>query len=259
LQQGSERVVALARHEKEMFELEALIGPHPNFRPFIGDVRDPQRLEMAMYNVDTVIHAAAMKRIEQCERDPIEAVKNNVDGSISTIISALRSGVTRCVLLSTDKAIAPVNLYGATKLCAERAFIAANNITGGRCAYSVARYGNIAGSRGSVIPIWRQRVRSGLPITITDPDATRYFMRIVDAVELVTGLVATMKGGETAIPVLRAYRLGDLATALGVTNRQIVGLPKWEKRHETMDGITDSSDADRMSITELRQELENLP
>jgi UDP-N-acetylglucosamine 4,6-dehydratase len=258
LRQNSERVVALARHEKEMHDLEQLVGGHPNFRAYLGDVRDPDRLEMAMQDIDTVIHGAALKRIEQCERDPIEAIKTNVSGSVNVITAALRTHVNRAVLLSTDKASGPINLYGATKLCAERAFIAANNLAAGRCKFSVARYGNIAGSRGSVIPIWREKIAAGLPITVRGPDCTRYFMHIHESVELVLQLVVNMKGGEIALPKLRAYRLGDLAIAMGAKAIEVVELPAYEKPHETLDGITDSSMVERMSIDELEMELSKL-
>lgn len=261
---GSERVVALARHEKEMFELENLVGKHPNFRPFIGDVRDAERLEMAFQGIDTVIHAAALKRIEQCERDPIEAVRTNVGGTINTVIAAMRAGVGRCVLLSTDKAVAPVNLYGATKLTAERVFVAANHIVGGRCKFAIARYGNIFGSRGSVIPVWREQLKRGERITVTAPDATRYFMTINNAVDLVLTLVESMQGGEIALPNLCGYRLGDLAEAFLADSpherfrMRVTHLPSYEKLHETLDGQTDSSQNGLLTIAELREEIAKL-
>jgi UDP-N-acetylglucosamine 4,6-dehydratase/5-epimerase len=258
---GATRVVIYARHEKEMFDAEMTLSPADTLgalRPIIGDVRDLDRLEMAMRDVDIVVHAAALKRIEQCERDPLEAVATNVVGSANVVKAALRTHVQKAVLLSTDKAVHPVNLYGATKLTAERLFLAANNLSGGRCSFSVARYGNIWGSRGSVVHVWRERIAAGKRATITHPDATRYFMRRDEAVKLVNDLITMMRGGETALPVLPAYALCDLAEAMGITAWDGTGLPQWEKPHETLDGVTDSSAARRMSVTELRAALREI-
>jgi UDP-N-acetylglucosamine 4,6-dehydratase/5-epimerase len=255
---GAERAVALGRHEAEMAQLESLLGHHSALRCFLGDVRDAGRLEMAMHNVDTVVHAAALKRIEQCERDPIEAVKTNIGGTTNVVDAALRAGVSKVVLLSTDKAVDPINLYGATKLTAERLILAANNISGGRCAFSVARYGNIWGSRGSVVHQWRRQIAEGNPIIVTDRNATRYFMLPIHAVHLVTGLIRRMKGGEIELPKLRAYQLNDLIVAMRPVAVKLSGLPNWEKLHETMDGFTDSGQAERMTVEELLKALEDV-
>jgi len=261
LKDGAERAVALSRHEVEMAALQARLGHHVGFRRYLGDVRDADRLEMAFQGCETVVHAAALKRIEQCELDPIEAVETNVNGSKNVINAALRAGVSRCILLSTDKAVNPVNLYGATKLTAERLFVAANNIAGGRCKFCVARYGNIWGSRGSVVHQWRAALASGLPVKLTDGEATRYFMRPVEAVDLVLGLITNGSPGEIRIPELRAYRLGDLVLAASVPFKRIerTGLPPHEKMHETLDGWTDSSEAERMTVDDLIRELDALP
>lgn len=261
LETGADRVVLLARHEAEMAAAEAELAKYSSkLRPFIGDVRDRDRLEMAFRGCEVVIHAAALKRIEQCERDPIEAVKTNVLGTKNVIEAALQCELRQCILLSTDKAVAPVNLYGATKLAAERLWIAANNLAAGRCTFAVARYGNIFASRGSVVPRWRQLVAENRPLRISDPRSTRYFMRIADAVALVEGLLTHRIPGEIKIPSLAAYQLSDLAEAIAGRDYPTieVGMPEWEKLHETMDGITDSSQARRMTVDELRYEVMRL-
>lgn len=251
----AKRVVAYARHEKEMHEWEKELGSPPNARFYLGDVRDLGRLEMALEGIDTIIHTAALKRIEQCERDPFECKRTNIDGTENVIRAALRSGVTRAILLSTDKAVAPVNVYGASKQMAEALFLAANNISGGKCAFGVVRYGNIWGSRGSVVPTWIDDLALGKTIKITDPECTRFYMTLNQAVDLVLDTLATMKGGELVIPSLPAYRLGDLALAMGVKAMKVTGLNGYEKRHETM-GTVSSDNVRRMTMDELREALE---
>jgi FlaA1/EpsC-like NDP-sugar epimerase len=274
---GASRAVAYARHEVEIAAMNAEFGKFPAYRGFVGDVRDLDRLEMAMRGIDVVVHAAALKRIEICEADPIEAIATNIGGTVNTIKAALRSKVKKAVLLSTDKAVSPVNLYGSTKLAAERLFLAANNISGGACKFSVVRYGNIWGSRGSVIHQWRA-AKSQEDAFITDPEATRYFMTIDDAVNLVLDTVADIPliNGPSSILLtttgidvngivvprqLKAYRLADLAFVFWGTlgwDMKKIDLPLWEKRHETLDGITDSSQAPRMTTAELKAAIRGI-
>jgi UDP-N-acetylglucosamine 4,6-dehydratase len=256
----SERLCIFSRGEHAQADLRAELGNDERLRFFIGDVRDASRLRRAMEGCDLVVHAAALKRIEVCEYDPIEVVKTNVGGAVNVIEAATDAGVRKVVALSTDKACEARNAYGASKLLAEKLFLAAN---AGRGAsgprFAVTRYGNIAGSAGSVIPKWRAMIASGAKtVPATDPDATRYWMAIGEAVDLVLRTAATMKGGDLAIPDwLPAYRLGDLAEAMGV-KMQVIGLPPFEKRHESMrEGLT-SDTAPRLSIDELRERLAKL-
>jgi FlaA1/EpsC-like NDP-sugar epimerase len=192
----------------------------PRLRFFVGDVRDVTRLRRAMDGVDLVVHAAALKRVEVGEYDASEMCKTNVIGAMNVIEAAADAGVRKVVALSTDKACEPVNCYGATKLAAEKLFLAANNSRGANGPiFAVCRYGNVSGSTGSVIPTWRRALEQGRLVQLTHLDATRFWMTREQAVQLVLDTAETMVGGELAIPDLPAYRLGDLAEALGVTTR----------------------------------------
>lgn len=225
-------------------------------RWMIGDVRDRDRLRRAMHGCDVVVHAAALKRIEVGAYDPIEMVRTNIDGAINVIEAAQDAGVERVVALSTDKAYQPVSPYGQSKALAEALFLAANNAVGAHGPkFAVVRYGNVWWSNGSVGPKWASLIRGGQDVVeVTDPDCTRFFMRIEEAVELVVHTINTMQGGEVNIPDLPAYRLGDLAKAFLVDQR-IVGLPAWEKQHESMGPAHCSADAPRMSVEDLRREI----
>lgn len=218
----------------------------------IGDVRDLGRLRRAMEGCEVVVHCAALKRIEVGEYDPGEMVETNVVGSRNVVEGAIDVGVRRVVLISSDKAVGPVNCYGATKLVAEKLFRAAGVLSGDRVSACVVRYGNVAGSTGSVIPLWRG---GGGEAKVTDPECTRYWLEVGEAVELVVRAV----GGEEGliVPRLRAFRLGDLAVAMGVRAR-VVGLPDGEKLHETLDGASYSNSAPRMSVEELREAVARL-
>lgn len=218
--------------------------PAIHLRWFIGDVRDRERLRRAMDGVDTVIHAAALKRVEVGEYNPSEMVRTNVLGAINVIEAAQDSDVSRVVAISTDKACAPLNAYGATKLTAEKLMLAANNTSGaGGPMFSVCRYGNVAGSTGSVIPTWRAQqklveetfpmVAQKIQVPVTDPTCTRFWMTIEEAVDVVLWTVKNMQGGELVVPLLSAYRLGDLAEAMGL-EPHITGLGQGEKKDEMM-------------------------
>jgi len=197
---------------------------------------------MAMRGIDTVVHAAALKIVPKCEYDPIEAVRTNVGGAENVIRAAIAAGVSKVIGLSTDKAVAPVNLYGATKLTAERLFIAANHLSGSpgnrnATRFSVVRYGNVAGSRGSVIPLFKRLVAAGAPLPITHPEMTRFWIEIEHAVEFVIQCLSTMMGGEVFIPRMPSFRVVDLADEVDPTssvNWPIVGIRPGEKIHETL-------------------------
>ena len=224
-------------------------------RWMIGDIRDRDRLRRAMEGVDVVIHAAALKRIEVGHYDPGEMIKTNVDGTRNVIEAALDAGVSRVVGLSTDKAWRPVSPYGQSKALAESLILAANRQYGTRTKYACTRYGNIAGSAGSVIPAWRSLIAAGArEVPVTDPEATRFWMKIDEAVQLVDAAVELMPDNLLIPEGLPAYRVGDLAEAMGVGMR-ITGLPAWEKLHEGLrDGLT-SDQARRMSVAELKAGL----
>lgn len=234
-------------------------------RYFIGDVRDRDRLKRAMQGIDLVVHAAALKRIEVGHYDPIEMVKTNVNGSINVIEAAQDANVPRVVYLSTDKAYQPISAYGASKCLSESLFLAANNITGGKTRFAVTRYGNVAGSTGSVIPVWRSLLDTPRvlhydvavrQVPVTDPDCTRFYMTMRQATDLVWDTAQTMPN-TVAIPDLPAYRLGDLADAMGA-DMLVTGLPAWEKKHESMGPGQSSEHARRMTVDELREAIAEL-
>ena len=252
LESSVDRICIYSRGEHRQAEMRTELGDHAKLRWFIGDIRDRERLRLAMRGCDAVVHAAALKRIEVGLYNPDEMVQTNILGALNVIRVAHDEGVRRVLALSTDKAVAPVSMYGISKAAAECLFRAANNPT---TKYAIVRYGNIAGSQGSVIPIWRRAIAEGRRIRITDSDCTRYWMRIEEAVDLVWNTLRYMAGGEVMIPTLPAYRLGDLAVAMGVMHADHIGLPDHEKMHETMDGIGSSNTARRMSVPELKEAL----
>ena len=232
------RIFSRGEHAQESMARElASLDPAGNrIRYLVGDIRDANRLAMALRGVDTVIHAAAMKVVPKCEYDPFEAVKTNILGAQNVIEAALSAGVGKVVALSTDKCVSPANLYGATKLCAEKLFTAADVYAGGRdTRFSVVRYGNIAGSQGSVIPLWRSLLAGSNRkiVPVTSPFCTRYYMTLDEAVQLVFWTLSNMRGGETVIPEMAAYQLSDLAEAMEA-KQEIVGLRPGEKLHEAI-------------------------
>ncbi len=202
----------------------------------IGDVRDSERLQMAMSGVDICIHAAAMKRIEKCERDPNEAKKTNVDGTINVATAALVQGVTNCILISTDKAAYPVNTYGKTKALAEslwnqhNVYRGANKVT----KFSVVRYGNVVGSRGSMLPVFQEQAKTGI-LKVTSAEMTRYLITLKQAVDLVHAAIELQQGGEIFLPQLKSVNIYDLATTVVPNMRvEFVGLRAGEKMHEVL-------------------------
>jgi UDP-N-acetylglucosamine 4,6-dehydratase/5-epimerase len=238
-----DRLVIYSRDEQKQFEMgqEYPLSEYPMIRFFIGDVRDYNRLKRALNGVDYVIHAAAMKHVHIAEYNPDECVKTNIGGAENLVRACLSNGVKKVVALSTDKAAAPVNLYGATKLVSDKLFIAANNIRGSKpITFSVVRYGNVMGSNGSVIPFFIKKRKEGV-LPITNPDMTRFTITLEDGVNMVLHALEHAWGGELFVPKIPSYRIMDIAEAIGPDcEKKIIGLRPGEKIHEEM--IT-SSDA----------------
>lgn len=250
------RIAIYSRSEHRQAEMmRELADTSGRLRFFIGDVRDRDRLRRAMEGIETVIHAAALKRIEVGAYNPLEVKKTNIDGAANVIEAAIDAKVSRVVALSTDKAFQPVSPYGTSKAFAESLFLAANNTRGWNGPiFSVCRYGNIWASTGSVVPTWRKIIEVYPIVPVTDPECTRFFMTMAQAVELVFQTALHMVGGEIEIPELPAYRLGDLAEAMGA-KMEIKGLPAFEKLHESMGSGNSSDKARRMTVDELRAAL----
>jgi UDP-N-acetylglucosamine 4,6-dehydratase/5-epimerase len=238
-----ERVVVLSRDELKQFEMQQAFPPseHPALRYFIGDVRDESRLRRALEGVEVVVHAAALKQVPAAEYNPFECIKTNIFGAQNLIEACLDAGVQRVVALSTDKAAAPINLYGATKLCSDKLFTAANNVRGARdIRFSVVRYGNVMGSRGSVIPFFLTKRASGV-LPITHPEMTRFNITLQEGVDMVLWALENGVGGEIFVPKIPSYRVLDLATAIAPEcDTAIVGIRPGEKIHEEMITASDS-------------------
>jgi len=251
-----DRICVYSRGEHVQAAMRQKLNDDPRIRWFIGDVRDRDRLRRAMAGVEAVVHAAALKRIEVGAYNPSEMVRTNVEGTINVIEASRDAGVTRVVGLSSDKAFQPCSPYGYSKALAESLMLSAND--GHGPMFACTRYGNIAGSEGSVIPKWRAMIAVGKKaVPVTDPDCTRFWMEIDQAVGLVVRTLEAMKGGELNIPELPAYRLADLAEAMGV-KMTLTGLPDFEKKHESMCEGNCSKDARRMTVAELREALANV-
>ena len=237
------KFIVYSRDELKQFEMqqEFPVDLYSSLRYFIGDVRDLPRLRMAMEGVDIVVHTAALKQVPATEYNPFEAVKTNIIGGQNVIDAAISSGVKRVIALSTDKACAPINLYGATKLASDKLFIAANNYRGPRdIRFSVVRYGNVMGSRGSVIPLFMQKRETGI-LPITDGRMTRFSITLQESVNFVLRCLDKMWGGELFIPKIPSYRLTDLAKAIAPeVKHEIVGMRPGEKLHEEMITETDA-------------------
>ena len=237
------RLIILSRDEQKQFQMaqEFPEKKFPQIRYFIGDVRDFNRLKRAFQEVDFVIHAAAMKHVHIAEYNPEECIKTNVDGAQNVINAALETGVQKVVALSTDKACAPINLYGATKLTSDKLFIAANNIKGNNpIRFSVVRYGNVMGSNGSVIPFFLKKRKEGI-LPITDPNMTRFNISLQGGVDMVMFALENALGGELYVPKIPSYKLIDVAQAIGPQcDKKIVGIRPGEKIHEEMITASDS-------------------
>ncbi len=224
-----------SRDELKQYNLQLAFGGDERLRPLIGDVRDVERLRLAMRGVDVVIHAAALKQVPVCEYNPFEAVKTNINGAENVVAAAIANDVPRTLALSTDKAVNPVNLYGATKLAAEKIFTQGNAYAGGSPArFATMRYGNVVGSRGSVIPLFKAQAREG-ELTITDEAMTRFWITLEQAVEFVISCLDLMRGGEVFVPRIPSMRVCDIADALAPdATRRIIGIRPGEKVHEVL-------------------------
>jgi UDP-N-acetylglucosamine 4,6-dehydratase len=236
------RIAIFSRDEMKQHEFRNEIGDDSRLRWFIGDIRDLERLKRAMHGVDYVIHTAALKQVDTGEYNPMEFIKTNVLGSQNVIDACIDSGIKRVVALSTDKASSPINLYGATKLTADKLFVAANNYSHSYgTIFSVVRYGNVMGSRGSVIPFWKQLAQDGLPLPITDLRMTRFWISIDQAVHFVLDSLEMMSGGELYVPRIPSMRITDLAMAVAPGAKlQEIGMRPGEKLHEEMISADDS-------------------
>lgn len=241
-QYSPRRVIIYSRDELKQFEMQQVFNQRC-MRYFIGDVRDAQRLDMAMQDVDYVVHAAALKQVPAAEYNPMECIKTNINGAENVIQAALNNGIKKVIALSTDKAANPINLYGATKLCSDKLFVAANNIAGSKpTLFSVVRYGNVVGSRGSVVPFFDKLIKSGAKtLPITHHDMTRFWITLEQGVEFVLQNFMRMKGGEIFIPKIPSVRIADLASSMAPhLPQEIVGIRPGEKLHEVMCPADDS-------------------
>ncbi len=237
------RIVIYSRDELKQYEMAQTFSEtkYRQLRYFIGDVRDLRRLSRAMEDIDVVIHAAALKQVPAAEYNPFEAIKTNIMGAQNVIETSIDNGVKQVVALSTDKAAAPINLYGATKLCSDKLFVSANNFKGRRdIKFSVVRYGNVMGSRGSVIPFFMKKKSEGT-IPITDDRMTRFNITLEEGVELVMMALEKMWGGEIFIPKIPSYRIVDVAEAIAPEcAKKVIGIRPGEKLHEEMITVTDA-------------------
>jgi UDP-N-acetylglucosamine 4,6-dehydratase/5-epimerase len=233
------RLIVFSRDELKQYDMaqEFQLAQHSCLRYFIGDVRDAGRLEMALRDVDYVIHAAALKQVPTAEYNPFECINTNVHGAENIVRMVLRSDVKKVIALSTDKAASPINLYGASKLASDKIFVAANNLSGSkRMQFSVVRYGNVIASRGSVVPLFEKLIRAGAPdLPITDARMTRFVISLQQGVDFVLSALDRMRGGEIFVPMIPSFRIVDLARAMAPEMpHRIVGIRPGEKLHELM-------------------------
>jgi UDP-N-acetylglucosamine 4,6-dehydratase len=237
------RLIILSRDEYKQYLMQQRFAPtkYKCLRYFIGDIRDLSRLEFAFKDVDIIFHAAALKQVPTLEYNPMEAIKTNINGSENIIKASIKCNVKRVIALSTDKSVNPVNLYGATKMCSERLFVAANNFSGSNgTIFSVIRYGNVLGSRGSVLPLLLKQKSSGT-LTITDPKMTRFTLTLKDSTYFVLNCLSYMIGGEIFIPRIPSYSIIQLANLIDSTcNKKIIGIRPGEKINECLIGFGES-------------------
>jgi UDP-N-acetylglucosamine 4,6-dehydratase/5-epimerase len=229
------KIIIFSRDELKQHEMRVHGYDHPSLRYFIGDVRDRERLVRAMHGVDILIHAAALKQVPACEYNPMEAIKTNIMGTANVVEAALDAGVKKVMTISTDKAVNPVNLYGATKLAAEKLTVQSNNYAAGKATrYSCVRYGNVVGSRGSVVPLFLKQRSTGT-VTITDERMTRFWLSLEQGVRFVMNCIEQMEGGEVFVPKIPSTKIVDLANAI-VPNAKmnIIGIRPGEKVHEVL-------------------------
>jgi UDP-N-acetylglucosamine 4,6-dehydratase/5-epimerase len=229
---NAERIVIYSRGEHAQESMARRLG-NGRIRYFIGDVRDRKRLELAMRGIDTVVHAAALKVVPIAEYNPTECIATNVGGAENVVMAAIAAGVKKVIALSTDKAVNPINLYGASKLCAEKIFIAANNLSAGKTLFTVVRYGNVVGSQGSVLPLFKKIAAEGGSLPITDTRMTRFWIKMDEAIALVNLAHREMKGREIFIPKIPSIKVTDLAESISV-KWHISGIRPGEKLHEVL-------------------------
>ena len=229
---NAERIVIYSRGEHAQESMCRRLG-NGRIRYFIGDIRDRKRLELAMRGIDTVVHAAALKVVPIAEYNPTECIATNVGGAENVVMAAIAAGVKKVIALSTDKAVNPINLYGASKLCAEKIFIAANNLSAGKTLFAVVRYGNVVGSQGSVLPLFKKIAAEGGSLPITDTRMTRFWIKMDEAIALVNLAHREMKGREIFIPKIPSIKITDLAEAISV-KWHISGIRPGEKLHEVL-------------------------
>ncbi len=236
------RIAVFSRDELKQLQMRKDFEDESRLRWFLGDIRDLDRLKRAFHSVDYVIHAAALKQVDTGEYNPMEFIKTNVLGSQHVIDASIETGVKKVVALSTDKASSPINLYGATKLTADKLFVAANNYSiAYGTSFSVVRYGNVMGSRGSIIPIFKELARTGKPIPITDLRMTRFLISLDQAVKFVIDSLEMMNGGELYVPKIPSIKILDLAEAISPNSKKIeIGIRPGEKLHEEMISVDDS-------------------
>src|SRR5512136_362765 len=241
------KIIVYSRDELKQHEMRVAGYDHPSLRYFIGDVRDLPRLHRAFHGVDIVVHAAALKQVPACEYNPMEAIKTNILGSSNVVEAALDAGVKKVLALSTDKAVNPVNLYGATKLAAEKLMVQSNSYAGGMATrFSCVRYGNVVGSRGSVVPIFLQQKASG-KLTLTDERMTRFWLTMEQGVRFVIHCLEVMHGGEVFVPKIPSMKIIDLAKAIAPgTSLEVVGIRPGEKLHEVLISEDESRSAVEM-------------
>jgi UDP-N-acetylglucosamine 4,6-dehydratase len=237
------KIIIFSRDEFKQFEMNKVFNEdkYPNIRYFIGDIRDKERLKLALNDVNIVVHAAALKQVPAAEYNPTEFVKTNILGSQNIIDCCLGSSVKNVIALSTDKASSPINLYGATKLCSDKLFIAANNIKGKQnIKFSIVRYGNVMGSRGSVLEMFLKQKKYGL-FTITDKNMTRFNINMIEAINFVIFSLTNSKGGEIFVPKIPSFRILDLVEAMADNHKiKYIGIRPGEKMHEEMISVFDS-------------------
>lgn len=253
------KVIVFSRDEQKQHEMRISGFEHPKLRYFIGDVRDQERLKRAMHSVDIVVHAAALKQVPACEYNPMEAIKTNILGSSNVIEAAMDAQVKKVIALSTDKAVSPVNLYGATKLAAEKLFVQSNAYAAGTSTrFSCVRYGNVAGSRGSVIPMFLRQRGNG-KLTITDQRMTRFWISLEQGVRFVIHCIETMKGGEVFVPKIPSMNTIDLARVIAPeADIELIGIRPGEKLHEVLinqDEARSTIELDDMYIVQPTTEL----
>jgi UDP-N-acetylglucosamine 4,6-dehydratase len=250
------RLIIFSSGAEKQLDLKQEMGNPPWMRFFVGNVRDPDRLNMAFEDVDYVIHAAAIKFIDVCEKEPEETLKTNVIGTQNVISAALNQGVRKVMLISTDKAVNPINTYGTSKAMAERLIINANSLIGWKnIKFSVVRYGNVVGSRGSVVPVWRRLIEQGeTELPITHEEMTRFWYPMQDAVQFVISNLEKMQGGETFIPRIKSIRITDLAAAFGKPYK-VIGIRKGEKLHEELDQGYNSKDNEYLTVEQIKETI----